>query len=79
MDELDQRHLGIDPTVCDGAAMCAMMAPSLISMDRWGFPIVSEAPLDSPRLLGEAERAVGACPRKALFISGGPSGVKPVK
>lgn len=63
------KQLRINPTVCDGAAMCALKAPSLIRMDRWGFPIVNRTPLDTASLLTEAERAVAACPRKALFIA----------
>ncbi len=60
-------RLGIDPTVCAGVGICAHVAPHLIPLDSWGYPLLPRRPLDR----GEARRAraaVTACPRRALFL-----------
>jgi ferredoxin len=43
--------------------------PELVGLDDWGYPIVSSAPIDDPRLLRLAERAVNECPRVALQLA----------
>jgi ferredoxin len=48
--------------VCDG------LAPELISLDDWGFPIVKPRPVPYG-LLAEAEAAVRICPLLALRLS----------
>jgi len=63
-------RLLIDPTACDGVGICGHLAPELIRVDSWGYPILV------PRLLHPAElraarAAVAACPRQALFIGPG--------
>jgi ferredoxin len=60
-------RLRLDPIVCDGVGMCAHLAPSLISLDPWGFPLLPDSPL-APREQHEARRAVAGCPRRALFL-----------
>ncbi len=62
-----QTRLRIDPVACDGVGMCAHLAPSLVSLDTWGYPLLPEHPLDS-RERREAKRAVAGCPRRALFL-----------
>lgn len=61
-------RLAINPAACDGLGMCAHQAPDVIELDPWGYPIVSGEPLEGT-LAAEAERAVRACPRKALFVT----------
>ena len=61
-------RLRLDPIACDGVGMCAHLAPSLISLDPWGFPLLPGGPL-GPREQREARRAVAGCPRKALFLA----------
>jgi ferredoxin len=60
--------LRFDPSVCDGVGICAHLAPDLITVDSWGYPIVTAEPLDRSSLLRQAEAAVKACPRKALHL-----------
>ncbi len=60
-------RLRVDPVACDGIGMCAHVAPRLVGVDSWGFPIVDTA-LPKDRDLRHAEAAVASCPRKALFI-----------
>ena len=60
--------LVLDPAVCDGVGICAHLAPDLVSVDSWGYPIVSSAPLERGSERRQAEAAVRACPRKALHL-----------
>jgi ferredoxin len=64
-------RLRVDPIACDGIGMCAHLAPRLIGVDSWGYPVV-----DAVRLAGrdrsEALAAVAACPRRALFLDDDP-------
>jgi len=57
----------VDPVACDGVGVCAHLAPTIIDLDRWGYPIVPTADLARGELAA-AERAVQGCPRKALWI-----------
>jgi ferredoxin len=34
-------RLRVDPTACDGIGMCAHLAPDLIVLDTWGYPIIA--------------------------------------
>jgi ferredoxin len=47
--------------------MCAHLAPSLVTLDTWGYPLVPGHDLDR-RETREAKRAVAGCPRRALFL-----------
>lgn len=68
--QADPAHsrLRLDPSVCDGVGICAHLAPDLVSVDSWGYPIVSATALDSKPLRRQADAAARACPRKALHI-----------
>jgi ferredoxin len=61
-------HLIVNPVACDGVGLCAHLAPEIVSLDRWGFPIVSDAPLNGTARAA-ARRAVAGCPRSALFLT----------
>ncbi len=65
----DRPRLGIDPVACDGVGICGYQAPELIRVDSWGFPILPAGPLAAGQLTAAA-RAVAACPRRALFLTG---------
>lgn len=59
-------RLRVDWPSCEGRGLCHELLPELISLDRWGFPIIAgEVPAD---LLPEARRAVAGCPRLALRL-----------
>jgi len=51
---------------CDGRGLCAEVLPELISLDDWGFPIISGDVTDD--LQGQAGEAVRLCPRLALRL-----------
>ena len=60
--------LQLDAALCDGVGMCALVAPDLVTLDRWGFPVVEES---APgRLARQARAAARACPHRALKASG---------
>jgi ferredoxin len=56
----------VDMTVCDGRGLCAEVLPELITLDDWGFPIIT-APVPSS-LRDQAREAVRLCPRLALRL-----------
>jgi len=60
-------RLRVDPIACDGRGLCAEVVPELITLDAWGFPIVSGE--DIPRgLWAEANEAIRLCPLLALRL-----------
>jgi ferredoxin len=68
VSEQAQRKLRVNPILCNGYGYCAEIVPELISLDDWGFPIVSSSPIEDDRLLSLARRAVATCPRLALLV-----------
>jgi ferredoxin len=60
-------RLRVDPVLCDGIGICAHIAPTLITVDSWGYPITAREPLDG-RSRRQAAAAISACPRRALFL-----------
>jgi len=47
--------LRVDFIACDGRGLCAEVLPQLITLDDWGFPIVSDRDVP-PRLLARRAR-----------------------
>jgi ferredoxin len=62
-------RLQVDPVRCDGRGLCAELLPELVTLDEWGYPILSPQPVP-PHLDKHARRAVSACPTLALRLSG---------
>jgi ferredoxin len=58
-------RLRVDFIACKGRGLCAEALPELITLDDWGFPIVSGRPVP-PGLLPDARETVRACPLLAL-------------
>ena len=59
-------QLRVDPIACDGRGLCAEILPELVTLDDWGFPIISG---DVPASLAEdAREAVRVCPKLALWL-----------
>jgi len=60
-------RLIVDPTTCEGRGLCAELFPERITLDRWGYPIVSgeDIPAD---LFEHARRAALQCPQLALHL-----------
>lgn len=60
-------RLQLDPVACDGHGLCAAAAPDLVTLDRWGFPVVR--PDVERGTLAQARAAAAACPALALRLS----------
>ncbi|MGC8465388.1 MAG: ferredoxin [Acidimicrobiales bacterium] len=59
--------LEINPLLCNGHGICVLMAPDLLALDPWGFPVQLSERLVI-RELGAANRAIKACPQAALSL-----------
>ncbi len=59
--------LRVDPVACEGVGICTHLAPDVVTVDSWGYPIITERELEG-RDLAQAERAVSGCPRRAMFL-----------
>ena len=60
-------RLAVDPIACDGRGLCAELLPELITLDDWGYPLLSRREVPAA-LRGEASAAVQLCPRLALRL-----------
>lgn len=61
--------LRVNPVLCDGVGTCAQLAPDVIEIDHWGFPLFPRRPLTKDEQ-AQAVRAVQGCPRRALLLDG---------
>jgi len=67
-------RLRVDPIACDGFGHCAELAPELVGLDEWGYPVLlacddEHGPGVVPdRLVAVARSAVAQCPRRALLM-----------
>jgi ferredoxin len=60
-------RLRVNPIACSGHGMCAELLPEIVTLDRWGYPILAPGPI--PRHLADhVRRAVRQCPTLALLI-----------
>ncbi|MFI5036013.1 MAG: ferredoxin [Acidimicrobiales bacterium] len=62
--------LRVNPILCDGFGHCAELAPDLVHIDEWGYPLITHEPTPLADLpaLESARYAVRGCPRQALRI-----------
>jgi ferredoxin len=60
-------RLVVDPIACEAVGLCAQLAPGLVRLDRWGYPIMPELLADRSAE-DHALRAVRGCPRRALAL-----------
>ncbi len=61
-------RLRVNPIACDGRGLCAEVAPELITLDDWGYPIITAGAI-GPEWELDAREAVRLCPKLALTIS----------
>lgn len=67
-------RLVVNPVACEAVGLCAHLAPDLVDLDRWGYPVVPTGRLPAGRLTA-ARRAVRGCPRRALRLVDDPGRV----
>jgi ferredoxin len=60
----------VNPILCDGFGHCAELAPEIIHLDEWGYPVIDPEPIPLADVgaLTSARYAERGCPRQALFI-----------
>jgi ferredoxin len=63
-----EKQLRVNPIACTGHGVCAELAPELVTLDEWGYPIVAGRPVPDA-LNRTARRAVANCPALALALS----------
>lgn len=61
-------QLRVDMIRCNGHGLCALFVPEVVELDMWGFPVIADRAIDSPRLRAKTGRAIRACPRQALHL-----------
>ena len=69
-------ELRVDWVQCDGYGLCGDLAPDLIDLDEWRYPIVREARVTGSAL-DDAQRAVDCCPMRALSLIDAGAGRRP--
>ena len=62
----------LDRTVCDGFGKCAEHAPSVFSLDEWGYASLAGAPEVPAELEPRVRRAILDCPVDAIIERLGP-------
>lgn len=60
--------LRVNPILCTGHGLCAELLPEQITLDEWGYPILTGEPV-TRGLRKLAHRAVTACPQRALILA----------
>jgi ferredoxin len=62
--------LKVNPILCDGFGHCHELAPELVRIDEWGYPILRSDPtsINEAATYQSARLAVRGCPRQALRI-----------
>lgn len=63
--------LQVNPILCDGFGHCAELAPDLVHLDEWGYPIISSEPVPMADIgaYESARYAERGCPRRALHVA----------
>lgn len=62
---MSERTLRVDWPECRARGVCHELAPELIDLDPWGYPIVLAEPASGAEE-ARAREAVAGCPRQAL-------------
>jgi len=58
----------VDPIACRAHGLCAEMAPELIELDEWGYPILVGTAEVPRQLRMRAKAAARQCPTLALHL-----------
>jgi ferredoxin len=64
-------RLEVNPIACSGHGSCADLLPELVTLDEWGYPLLTRGPVPA-ELARRARRAVRDCPALALRLAAGP-------
>lgn len=60
-------QVSVDPIACQAYGYCAELLGEIITLDEWGYPIVTDGPVPQG-LVAMARKAARDCPRRALLL-----------
>jgi ferredoxin len=60
--------IAVDPIACEAYGYCSELLGEMVTLDEWGYPIVSGSPVP-PQLVALARKAARDCPRRALKLA----------
>ena len=72
-DESVEQVLRVDWPQCKAHGLCHEIAPEVIHLDEWGYPLFDARPRSGGELAA-VRKAVQACPTLALRLSQAPNG-----
>jgi ferredoxin len=61
------RRLRVDWIRCDGYGLCGDLAPEVIALDEWRYPIIHDGSVPAA-LMNDVQRAIDCCPMRALTL-----------
>ncbi|NJD29051.1 MAG: ferredoxin [Chloroflexi bacterium] len=61
------RELRVDWIACEAFGMCHDLAPDLVALDDWGYPILP-SPSEVAARAGDVQRIIDCCPARALSL-----------
>ncbi|HYL41526.1 MAG TPA: ferredoxin [Candidatus Binatus sp.] len=67
MTSRTEAWLRVDWLRCDGYGLCGDLAPDVIELDEWRYPVIRPGPVDG-RHLDVVRRAADCCPMRALIL-----------
>ena len=62
-------QLEVNPIACSGHGLCAELLPEMITLDEWGYPVITSQPVPAGR---PAERPAARVQKELRGISYGP-------
>jgi len=62
-------RLRVNPIACSGHGVCAELLPELVTLDEWGYPVLSADGTVPLWLMRDARRATTDCPALALTLT----------
>ncbi len=66
-ERVSESRLRVNPIACEAVGLCSHLAPELVELDKWGYPVLSDQILDEDEER-VARRAVRSCPHRALAL-----------
>ena len=64
------RELQVDWIACEAFGLCHDLAPDLVALDDWGYPILPQPAALAARM-GDVRRILDCCPARALRLTSG--------
>lgn len=59
-------RLRVNPILCSGHGLCAELLPEMVTLDEWGYPVMSGEPIPDG-LDKMVRRTIADCPALAII------------